>query len=329
MKVLVTGACGRVGSHVIRGLIANGFEVVGVDSVISHRNLRDLIDRVPLLPVDVLDLSSLVHLVMREKVWRVVHLAAALGDHYDSHPWISYQVNLGGTLHVLEAARHCGIDRVVMASTRDIYPKAHGVHGPPEWRPVTEEVPPDPHRPYAVMKLASEYMGRIYSERLGVDFGAVRFGNYYGAERAVSHSQRAPDILNRLILDAVEGVRCDVESGGDQVFDPVYIKDCAQGVICACLANGPLRGRVYNIGGGNPVSLFEFAEILRRIISTARLEIGPGLHITPDDRTFFPPLDITRARCEIGYEPQYTLEEGIRDCIRELKGLLEVTESTL
>jgi nucleoside-diphosphate-sugar epimerase len=322
LKILVTGACGRIGAHVVRGLLDRHIDIVGIDAIVHSGNLRELATRVSVFPVDVQDLGAMLTLAGREKITRIIHLAAAIGDQFDSHPWGSYQVNLGGTLNVLEAARHAGIDRVVMASTHNIYPRAYGVYGPPEWRPIAEDHPPDPHRPYAVMKLASEYMGRIYAEHLGVDYAATRFASYYGAERAIRRGTKPPDTLNRLILDAVEGVPSIVERGGDQVFDPVYLKDCAHGVICAALAQEPQRGRVYNIGGGHPISLNAAAEVVRRVLPTARIEIGPGDSFSQDGRPHHPPLDISRARREIGYEPQYSLEQGVAECARELVRML-------
>ena len=321
MKILVTGACGRIGAHVVHQLLDRGVEVAGVDTVVPG-HLRELAGRVPLAAADVQDLGGLLRVITTERITRVIHLAAAIGDQYDAQPWGSYQVNLGGTLNVLEAARHRDVERVVMASTHNIYPLAYGVYGPPEWRPIDESHPPDPHRPYAVMKLAGEYMGRVYAERLGVDFGATRFASYYGATRAIRRGKKAPDVLNRLILDAVEGVPTTIERGGNQVFDPIYIKDCAHGIVCAALASEPLRAGVYNIGGGHPVSLYAAAEAVRRVLPQARFEIGPGDSFSPDGRPHHPPLDISRARREIAYEPQYTLDDGIADCARELSALL-------
>ncbi|MGQ0568894.1 MAG: NAD-dependent epimerase/dehydratase family protein [Armatimonadota bacterium] len=319
MRILVTGACGRIGSHVVRQLAARGVDAVGVDNVVHAGNLRDLAEHVPLRVADVQDLGGLLRVMTVDRVTRVIHLAAALGDQFDTQPWGSYQVNLGGTLNVLEAARSAGVDRVVAASTHNIYPRAYGVYGPPEWRPITEDHPPDPRRPYAVMKLAGEYMGRIYAEKEYVDFAAVRFASYYGAERALRRGNKFPDLMNRMILDTVEGIPGVIERGGDQVFDPVYIKDCAHGVICAALAEGPRKGRVYNIGGGRPVTLRAAAETVSRVLPSAHVTVGPGL---PDGQAHHPPLDISRARHEIGYEPQFTLEQGVADCARELRLLL-------
>jgi UDP-glucose 4-epimerase len=318
MTVLITGACGRIGSHVVRQLLARGMDVVGVDSVVHAGNLRDQAHRVPLVVVDVQDLGGLLRVMQNKKATRVIHLAAAIGDQYDTQPWGSYQVNLGGTINVLEAARFAGVERVAAASTHNVYPRAYGKYGPPTWQPISEDHPPDPRRPYAVMKLACEHMGRIYAERFGVDFAAVRFASYYGAERAIRRGNKFPDVLNGMILDGVEGVPTTIARGGDQVFDPVYIKDCAHGVICAALAEGPRAGRVYNIGGGHPIRLADAAAAVQRVLPSARITVGPGL---PEGHAHHPPLDISRARTEIGYAPQFTLEAGIADCAAELRAL--------
>ena len=322
MRILVTGACGRIGAHVVRQLAARGHEVAGIDSVVHAGNLRDMAGRTSISAVDVQDLAGLLRAVQQERAQCIIHLAAAIGDQYDRQPWGSYQVNLGGTLNVLEAARFAGVGRVVAASTHNIYPRAYGPYGPPEWRPIAEDHPHDPHRPYAVMKLAGEYMGRIYSDDLALDFGAVRFASYYGAERAIRRGRKFPDLLNRMILDAVEGTSTTIERGGEQVFDPVYIKDCAHGVICAALNDSPLQGAVYNIGGGRPVTIREAAATVRRVIPTAQISVGPGETYAADGALHHPALDISRARRELGYEPQFGLEAGIADCARELRDLI-------
>jgi UDP-glucose 4-epimerase len=319
MRILITGACGRIGSQVVRRLVELGTDVVGIDSTVHGGNLGELTRRLPLLVVDIQDLASILRVMQTHAITRVIHLAAALGDQYDAQPWGSYQVNLGGTINVLEAARFAGVERVVAASTHNIYPRAYGAYGPPTWRPIAEDHAPEPRRPYAVMKLACEHMGRIYADEFGVDFAAVRFASYYGAERAIRRGSKFPDLLNRMILDAVEGVPTMIDRGGDQVFDPVYIKDCAHGVICAVLAKSPRCGRVYNIGGGSPLRLADAAQVVRGVFPGAQIHVGPGF---PDGLAHHPPLDISRARAEIEYDPQFSLSDGVRDCGEELRRAL-------
>ena len=246
---MVTGACGRIGRHVVRQLLERGIEVGGSDVGASAARLGDLAGRVEVEATDVRDLAALVQSFRNRRVSRVVHLAARFGQASDRHPRSSMEVNLGGTLSVLEAAQLCGVERVVMASSHSLYPPAAGVHGPPEWEAVGESCPADPARPYTIMKLACEQLGRFFARRCGVEFAAVRFSSFYGAERAVQRGNSLSDALNRMIIDALEGIPVRFERGGEQVFDPVYIKDCAHGVVCALLADRELDGRIYNIGG--------------------------------------------------------------------------------
>ena len=318
---MVTGACGRIGRHVVRQLLERGIEVGGSDVGASAARLGDLAGRVEVEATDVRDLAALVQSFRNRRVSRVVHLAARFGQASDRHPRSSMEVNLGGTLSVLEAAQLCGVERVVMASSHSLYPPAAGVHGPPEWEAVGESCPVDPARPYTIMKLACEQLGRFFARRRGVEFAAVRFSSFYGAERAIQRGNSLSDALNRMIIDALEGIPVRFERGGEQVFDPVYIKDCAHGVVCALLADRELDGRIYNIGGGRPVTLNEAAAAVRAALPGADIEVGPGLGFAGGDSAagHLPWLDIGRARREIGYRPQYTLEQGIRDTIGELR----------
>ena len=320
---MVTGACGRIGRHVVRQLLERGIEVGGSDVGASAARLGDLAGRVEVEATDVRDLAALVQSFRNRRVSRVVHLAARFGRASDRHPRSSMEVNLGGTLSVLEAAQLCGVERVVMASSHSLYPPAAGVHGPPEWEAVGESCPVDPTRPYTIMKLACEQLGRFFARRCAVEFAAVRFSSFYGAERAVQRGNSLSDALNRMIIDALEGIPVRFERGGEQVFDPVYIKDCAHGVVCALLADRELDGRIYNIGGGRPVTLNEAAAAVRAALPDADIEVGPGLGFAGAGSAagHLPWLDIGRARRELGYRPQYTLEQGIRDTIGELRAM--------
>jgi len=84
---------------------------------------------------------------------------------------------------------------------------------------------------------------------------------------------------------------------------------------------------VYNIGGGRPLTLRAAADAVRRVLPSARIEVGPGVAGAPDGQAHHPPLDITRARAEIGYEPQFTLDQGIADCARELAVMLKAAST--
>ncbi|MBI4280235.1 MAG: NAD(P)-dependent oxidoreductase [Armatimonadetes bacterium] len=320
--IMVTGACGAIGGHVVRRLDRLGHRVVAFDQIGPSRAIASLDGRVPLVIGHVDDLGSILDAVRAHRVTRIIHLARVASPLNDEHPGSLYQVDFGGSVNVLEAARLAGVARAALASSYNIYPRAtEPPHGHPTYAPVAEEHPPAPGRPYAIFKWAMEQVALTYARRFDLEVAMVRFSTYYGPERAIRRGTRAADVLNRMILNALEGQPTVVPQGGDQGFDAVYVKDCAQGAVAACLAPS-VPSRIYNIGSGAAVTLRDAAQAVRRLVPGAQIEVGPGLEFNPGFGGHYIILDISRARREIGYAPEFDLTRGIADCMEELRTML-------
>jgi UDP-glucose 4-epimerase len=234
-----------------------------------------------------------------------------------------FGVNMTGTMHVLEAARRTGARRVVMASTRTVYPDFDGTpYGHPTYRPVPEDHWLDPDRPYEVWKHAAERMGRFYARRFGLEFAAFRFAIYYAAERTVNPGGRAMGLLHAMVANAVCGIPTSIPGGAERVMDCVYVRDLARAFVLA--ADAPvLRHPAYNIGAGVPVTPGGFAAAVAAAVPGARIEIGPGIDFAPGHYCV---LDITRARQDLGFEPRWSLADGVADCVRRARALPEGNE---
>ncbi|MGQ0568875.1 MAG: NAD-dependent epimerase/dehydratase family protein [Armatimonadota bacterium] len=319
MRILVTGGAGVVGSYVVRELVSRGDRPIVIDAAPGAAWLREFDGRVDVARADINDLEVLTGLCRAYTVGVILHLAALTGAASDDEPMVLFRVNMQGTMQVFEAARLCGVRRVVMASTRTVYPDFDGTpYGHPTYQPVPEDHWLDPDRPYEIWKHAAERMGRFYRRRFGLEFAAFRFAIYYAAERTVHPGGRAMGMLHAMIGDAVRGQSTVIPAGGERVMDCVYVGDLARAFVMA--ADAPtLDSDAYNIGAGRPVTPGRFAAAVKAAVPGARIEIGPGIDFAPGHYCV---LDITRARRDLGFEPQWSLDAGVADCVERARPIL-------
>ena len=289
MRVLVTGASGFIGRHVVAELGAAGHEVATL-----HRG--DGLAGVPHTPGDVLSESA------RAAVGRVeaiVHLAGQ-GDVQDSfrRPFEYNRLNALGTLNVLEGARGTGA-HVVLASTQRVYRPAR--------EPLPENAPLAPADPYAVSKLVAERWCQMYAEQLGVPTTVVRLFSVYGPGQV---GQGTSGIVSIFLGRALRGEPLEVHVF--QRRDLTYVADVARGIRLA-IERGPAlpAARVYNVATGVGTSFEELARLVCRVVespSTVLLSERAPDGVGPGDLV----ANVGRARSELGYVSTVGLEEGVR-----------------
>jgi nucleoside-diphosphate-sugar epimerase len=214
------------------------------------------------------------------------------------------QVDVEGTVNVLEAARLNNVRRVVYASTKAAYGAIIGEFGHPSYRPLTEDYPPSPADIYGLTKLASEHLGQTYSKRYGLEFIALRFASTLGPGKTRRHGSHA--VNASIIENALLGRPTRIAAGGDVVQDTIYNADSARGIIAALKAPTP-RHQLFNIGTGRGITLHDLATAVRRFFPDAHIDIGPGNSYMPAGSTpYYCVLDISRARDELHYQPVFT-----------------------
>ena len=213
----MTGGAGVVGSHLVRELVKRGDRPLVLDTRAGPRFLAEFGGRADFVAADVTELAPLIDLFRHLRVEVVAHLAALTGSRAPDQPMVQFRVNMEGTMNILEAARLAGVRRVIMASTRTVYPDFEGSpYGPPEYRPVPEDHPLCPDRPYEIWKQAGERIGRHYRERFGIEFAAFRFAPYYAAEwaeRASLGGQRVMGQVHGLIRQASRSLPATLPGG--------------------------------------------------------------------------------------------------------------------
>ena len=325
-RIVVTGAAGFVGSHLVDRLLADGCEVVGIDSFEDYypRPLKEAnltgaraCERFTLVTDNLLALAAadgdaregagslggprLVPLLAGTDC--VVHLAAQAGVRASwGRSFRTYSDNnVLATQLVLEACKQAGVPKLVYASSSSVY-------GDTDQLPMREDANCRPVSPYGVTKLAGEQLCRLYHRNHGVPAVSLRFFTVYGP-------RQRPDMAFNIFLRALlEGRPLEMYGEGNQTRDFTFVSDIVEGIVLAMEGRG---GAVYNLGGGSRVTLLEAIHSLENVSGcTARLR-GEGIQAGDVKHTW---ADLTLAQDELGYAPQVSLDEGLR---REAEWLRE------
>ena len=306
--VLITGGCGFLGWNIARGLTQAGEKVICYDvKEPDQRLIQWKNEKITILKGDVSNFQQVLSVVKDEKVEKVVHGGAILGYSSNADEIRQYiKTNIEGTLNILEAMRIAGIDKGIYLSSEEVYGTfqttlAHETH------------PIDPVGIYAITKYTGESLINLYYEEHDIDCVILRTCWVYGPGLP---RERPPWYL---IEKAVKGEKGFIKSGADHLSDKTYVDDLVQSVQLA-LSRKKTKHRVFNIASGQLTTLGQMVDIILKIVPGAQIKVGPGL-LDNSERVKLPQkgaLDITRAREELGYKPQYDLERGLRTYIEWL-----------
>jgi len=303
-KVVVTGGAGFIGSHLAEELAAQGYAVVILDDFSTGRkeNIASLRQKknVEFVQGSITDLSGLQKLF--GGIDCVFHQAAmARVPRSIEDPITVNQVNITGTLNVLVAARDQGVKKMVFASSSSVYGDAATL-------PQREDMIPSPLSPYALTKLTGEHYGIIFKQLYGLSTVCLRYFNVYGPGQD-PHSQYAM-VIPAFIDRAANNLPPVIHGDGEQSRDFTFIGDVVKANILA--AESTAEG-VYNIGSGRSITIKQLAE---KIIQLMRKDLKP-LHDKPRPGDVRHALaDISRAK-SFGYEPEWSLEDGLKKLIFE------------
>lgn len=313
--IMITGGSGFLGTYVARMLVKRGDRVVSFDTVEPAPELAALTTpyehSITRVRGQILDLASVLRCVQQHKVERIFHGAALYDPPYSlEEPALTFQVNVNGTINVLEAARLLGVQRAVHSSSIAVY-------APRQYEPIDERHPihlpstGNPLGPYGASKAAAEIAGLTYYSTNGVDFIALRNSAIYG------FGMRYPMYIKPMVENSIRGLPTRFATGGDMRRDYTHVKDIAQAVLKALdVPASALTQRVFNIGSGVMNSAAQVAETVRAILPEADIEIGAGLNeLEQSDMRARGMLDLTAARQQLKYEPEFSLEAGVRDYI--------------
>ncbi|HEX5608705.1 MAG TPA: NAD-dependent epimerase/dehydratase family protein [Solirubrobacterales bacterium] len=303
-KSLVTGGAGFIGSNLVDALIARGDEVTVVDNLSTGRrqNLDGAIAAgAELVELDICERTDLIELVGERQPQTVFHLAAQIDVRKSlEDPRFDAAINIGGTANLLEAVRAAGTERIVFVSTGGaIYGEGEG-----QQLPLDESAPIAPLSAYGQSKFAAEGYLALYERLYGVSGVSLRLGNVYGPRQDPLGEAGVIGIFCGVLRD---GGRPKVFGDGTQTRDYLYVGDVVAAALTA--AESEATGSI-NLGTGRETSVLELIEALRKI--------GGGESFEPE---FSPArtgevqriaLDASLAGRELGWQPQTSLEDGLR-----------------
>jgi len=325
MRVLITGGTGWLGFYVTERFLREGYEVICYDSKPSPFPNFIQVDlwKVKVVRGDILEFSHLLKTAKENEVDGLIHLAFILNEPLlREFPFsVAHMVNVKGTMNALEVAK--------LLNLRFVFVSSGAVFGDrPDARPLKEDDIrlENIDRIYAANKIMCEALVNSYVSVYGLDAVSMRPGMMYGPGMWMRYP------IAVLIESASNGTPIRLPVGGDMPFDWTYARDAAKAIFLGYKIR-PIRHRVFNISDGRGYTLRETAEVIKKLIPNAIIEIGPGLVDKSkvdligieELRNFFRamplrgPMDGSRLREELGFKPEYTLESGIAEYLEWLR----------
>jgi len=315
-RVLLTGGAGFIGSHLAEALLRRGARLTIVDNLSSFydctlkkANLEAIgrVGKYEFHALDICDMAQLSQVVAFDRPEVVIHLAACAGVRPSiGQPKLYEQVNVAGTLNLLELCRQYHVDRFIFGSSSSVY-------GATSCVPFSENhVELRPLSPYAATKLAGEMLAYTYAHLFGLQVICLRFFTVYGP-------RQRPDLAIRKFTELLEaGKPLPIFGDGSMARDYTYVDDIVAGILASLdpQLHFPLGGpafEVFNLGNSHPVKLTELIELLENVTGRkATCEWGPS---QPGDvpMTW---ADTSKASRVLGYRPATSLEEGLTSFVR-------------
>jgi UDP-glucose 4-epimerase len=298
-RAVVTGGAGFLGSNIVDRLLELGAQVVlfddfstGSERVVPQDEtleiVRGSVSDYDLVRSALQDATVVFHEAAR-------NIIQSMRDPHDD-----FEVNIGGTLNVLLAARDCGVDRVVYASSASIY-------GNPRYLPINEDDLTNALTPYSVSKFAGESYCKAFYESYDLPTTVVRYSNVYGPGQSADNPYCG--VIAKFFESVMSGEPPKIHGDGEQTRDFTYIDDAVDAtILAACTPRA--EGQVYNIGTGRETTINELA---RMVVYVTGADVEPE-HIDRRDIDNIRRrvLNIEKSRRELRWIPSFTLEQGLR-----------------
>ncbi|MEK6958749.1 MAG: NAD-dependent epimerase/dehydratase family protein [archaeon] len=302
MKILVTGGCGFIGSHIIDELVKNKHDVVVLDNL-STGSKKYLNPKAKFYEADIReDISDI---FLKEKPEIVIHTAAQVMLRKSiEEPIEDAKINIFGTINVLEACKKSKVRKIIYTST------GGARYGEPKYLPVDENHPIHPLSPYGISKHTAEHYIESYSNLYGIEYLIVGFGNVYGPRDDPAFKR----VICLFAMQILNGETPKIFGDGEQVRDFIFVKDIAD-FIASCIDKKP-EHKLFNLANGEKVTVNQIYSMLKEVSGFAK----DAEHINAikgEVREI--QLDTTLAKKELGWTPKTKLIDGIKETFEWLK----------
>jgi nucleoside-diphosphate-sugar epimerase len=301
-RFLVTGGAGFIGSALVRGLLAQGASRVAVvDNLLTgyERNLEEVSGPFDFHRVDIRDYDRLVRTMQDIDI--VFHEAAIPSvPRSIKEPVPSHEVNIDGTFNVLRAAKQAGVRRVIYAASSSAY-------GDTVELPKVETMLPRPKSPYAAQKLLCEHYMAVWASCFDIETVSLRYFNVFGPRQDPGSPYSG--VLSLFMSAVLGGYAPTIFGDGEQSRDFTFVEDVVALNMKAAQASSSVSGQMYNAGNGGRITLNQAWAMLEKIegVSMAPKYGPPRAGDVRDSQA-----DTTRARRDLGHDPKFTFEQGMR-----------------
>jgi len=294
MKVLVTGGAGFIGSHLVDGLLKDGYKVIIFDDLATGE--RENINKgAVFLEVDVRDVEKMERILRQEAVSSIFHLAALPRVGFSiAEPLKTAQVNIQGTLNVFKAAIDTGVKRVVFASSSSVY----GDRGE---MLLKESLSPEPISPYALQKFVGERFAVMFSRLYKISIISLRYFNVFGSR--LDFSSEYGLVIGKFLQQKARGAPLTIYSDGEQTRSFCYVDDTVDATIEASKSKFLKGGEIINIGGKKSYSVNYLASLIGGSTRNLSPKAGDVRHSRADN---------SLAKTLLKWEPTTAFEVGIK-----------------